>query len=300
MSEMPDRPLNALPEAGSATAQIHDISFAGYDGERTAVANVPLILAWWSLLRAFGRRRGWVAKFVPFSLLGLAFLPAVGVLTVRGLFADQMETIQLPVEMLPYSNYLGLISIMIVLWTALVTPELVCPDIQYRVTSLYFATAVSPTRYVLGKWLASFGALLSMTLLPVLLLWIGNIMFAPSVTDALRSDLDQLPRIVGAAVIVAVFFSTLGLAIAALTGRRAYAIGALVGLILGSRVLSNVVSSTGNEDLGAAVNLVGVPIQLARRLFTDNGISVGADVLSYLIIIGLSALALLNRFRSRA
>lgn len=300
MSGTPERRSNALTESASATAQIHDISFAGYDGERTSVARVPLVLAWWSVLRAFGRRRGWVAKFVPFALLGLAFMPAVGVLTVRGLFAKQLDEIQLPVEMLPYSAYLGIIATMIVLWTALVTPELVCPDIQHRVTTLYFATAVSPSRYVFGKWLASFGALLSMTLLPVLLLWIGNIMFAPSVTDALRADLDQLPRIVGAAVIVAVFFSTLGLAIAAMTGRRAYAIGALVGLILGSGVLSGVVISTGNTDLGAAVNLVGAPIQLAQRLFDDNGISVGAHVLSYLIIVGLSAFALLNRFRSRS
>ncbi|HRC07875.1 MAG TPA: hypothetical protein PLV41_06645 [Miltoncostaeales bacterium] len=300
MSAMPDRPSNALTEASSGTAQIHDISFAGYDGERTAVAKVPLILAWWSVLRAFGRRRGWVAKFVPFSLLGLAFMPAVGVLTVRGLFADTLDEIQLPVEMLPYSDYLGIIGTMIVLWTALVTPELVCPDIQHRVTSLYFATAVSPTRYVFGKWLASFGSLLAMTLLPVLLLWVGNIMFAPSVTDALRADLDQLPRIVGAGVIVAVFFSTLGLAIAAMTGRRAYAIGALVGLILGSGVLSGVVSNGGNDRLGAAVNLVGVPLDLAQRLFGDNGISVVTHAVSYVIIVGLSAFVLLNRFRSRA
>ncbi len=285
-----------LPEAGNSTARVHDISFAGYEGERTSASKAPLILAWWSLLRAFGRRRGWVAKFIPFMLLGFAFMPAVAVLTVRGLFADQLNTIQLPVEMLPYSNYLGIIGTVIILWTALITPELVCPDIQHRVTTLYFATAVAPRRYVLGKWLASFSALLAMTLLPVLLLWIGNILFAPSVTDAFRADIDQLPRIVGAAVIVAVFFSTLGLGIAAMTGRRAYAIGALVGLILGSGVLSGAVIATGNETLGRAVNLVGVPINLAQRLFEDIGISVVTSVISYLIIVGLSAFALLRRF----
>jgi hypothetical protein len=97
-----------------------------------------------------------------------------------------------------------------------------------------------------------------------------------------------------------VFFSTLGLAIAAMTGRRAYAIGALVGLILGSGVLSGVVSNGGNDRLGAAVNLVGVPLDLAQRLFGDNGISVVTHAVSYVIIVGLSAFVLLNRFRSRA
>lgn len=300
MSDMPERSTSGLPEASSATAQIHDISFAGYDGERTAAAKVPFILAWWSLLRAFGRRRGWTAKFVPYSLLGLAFMPGVAVLTIRGLFASQDGAPELPGEILPYSNYLGIISVVIVLWTALVTPELVCPDIQSRVTSLYFATAVSPSGYVFGKWLAAFAALLSMTLLPVLVLWVGDIMFATSVTDALRSNIDQLPRIIGAALIVAVFFSTIGLAIAAMTGKRAFAIGALVGLILGSGVLSVAIFSTGNEHLAMAVNLVLLPIQLAQRLFGDNEISVGTHAVSYVIIVGLSAFALLNRFRSRA
>lgn len=295
MSTLPERP----PGTPGARAQVHDISFAGYDGERTSATRIPFVLAWWSLLRAFGRRRGWSAKFVPFSLLTLAFLPGVGVLTVRALVADQFEAGELPIDILPYAEYLGIIGALIVLWTALVTPEMVCPDIQHRVTTLYFATAVSPSRYVLGKWLASLTAMLGMTLLPVVVLWIGNILFAPSITHAIRTDIDQLPRIIAGGLLVAVFFSTLGLAIAALTGRRAYAIGALVGLVLGSGVLSGVLSVSGNDALSQAVNLVGVPILLSARLFEDNNIVLWANIASYVVIVAGAALILLNRFRSR-
>jgi len=293
MTDMPPTP----PPAPSA--QIHDVRFGGYTGQLAPTWAAPLTLTRWSLLRIFGRRRGWAAKFVPFALLATALIPGIGVLTVRALLSQEFPEEELPVEILPYSDYLGLIGTLIVLWTALVTPGLVCPDIQHRVTSLYFATAVSPVKYVIGKWTASMIALLGMTMLPVLILWIGNVLFAESVTTALRDDAGELPRIIAGGLIVAVFFSTLGLAVAALTGRRAYAIGALVGLLLGSAVLSAAIGGSGDSSAAGAVNLVAVPIQLAQRLFEDNGISVPAFTLSYLVVVTVSAVALVMRFRAR-
>lgn len=293
----PDEGPSGRPAALAPRAQVHDVRFSGYEGERTAPAQTPLVLAWWSLLRAFGRRRGWSAKFVPFFLLALAFIPGIGVLTVRALMTSRFPGQDLPIELLPYSAYLGMIGTLIVLWTALVTPELVCPDIQHRVTTLYFATAISPARYVLGKWLASMAAMLGMTLLPVLVLWMGNVLFAESIPDALADDASNLPKIVLSGLIVAVFFSTLGLAIAAVTGRRAYSIGAFVGLVLGSVVLAGTLGATGHDTLSGAVNLVAVPIQLAQRVFTDNGISVTAHAISYAVVVVASAFALLSRFR---
>ena len=288
----PQDPASATPRA-----QVHDVRFAGYTGERTPTWTAPLTLAWWSLLRAFGRRRGWTSKFVPFALLGLALIPGVGVLTVRALLSSEFPGQELPIELLPYSAYLGMIGTLIVLWAAVVTPELVCPDIQARVTSLYFATAISPGRYVLGKWLASMAAMLGMTLVPVVVLWLGNVMFADSIPDALADDAANLPRIVGAGVIVAAFFSTLGLAVAAVTGRRAYAISAFVGLTLGSVVLAGVFDSTGHETLAFALSLVAIPTLLAQRLFEDNDIPVVAMCVSYAVVIVVSLIALRARFR---
>lgn len=293
----PPAPTVAAPAPAAARAQVHDVRFQGYRGERTPPWQAPLVLAWWSLLRAFGRRRGWSAKFVPFALLGLAFIPGVGVLTVRALLSSNFPGQELPIELLPYSDYLGMIGTLIVLWTALVTPELICPDMQYRVTSLYFATAVSPGRYVLGKWLASMVALTAMTVLPTLVLFLGNVMFATSVWDTLKADADAVPRIIAGGLLVAAYFSSLGLAVAALTGRRAYAVGALVGLVLGSAILAGALESAGFERLGGAVNLVAVPIQLAQRLFRDNDISVVSHSLGYAAVLLLSAVVLVARFR---
>lgn len=287
-------------------ARVHDVRFSTYQGERQAPIRSLLVLARWTLLRAFGRRRGWGAKAIPIGIAALAFLPGLGVLAVRALLADRFDTSELPIDLLPYRDYLETIGALIVAWTALVVPELVCPDIRYRVTSLYFATAVSPRRYVLGKWLAAFTAMLGITLLPVLILFVGNVFFATSALDALRDDADQLPRIVGASLLVSVYYATLGLAIAAQTGRRAYAIGTFVGLVIASGVVSGVATEAlGYERWGPALNLVALPVRLGRELFPADpeALAGGIDVailphaIAWTVVVACSALALALRFR---
>lgn len=290
-------------------ARVHDVRFSTYEGGRDAPARAVLVLARWSLLRAFGRKRGWASKFVPLGLGALAFLPGVGVLTVRALLAGQFETNELPIEILPYRDYLDVIGALIVAWSALVVPELICPDLRYRVTSLYFATAVSARQYVIGKWLAATTALFALTFLPVLVLFIGNVFFAPSALDAIKDDAAQLPRILGASLLVAVFFATVGLAIAAQTGRRAYAIGTFVGIIVGSGVLSGVATEVvGWKDWGPALNLVAVPVRLGRELFpvepgalvAPTDFATGPHLIVWAVVVAVSAVALALRFRRGA
>ncbi len=291
-------------------ARIHDVRFSSYEGTRAGPAWAVLVLARWTLLRAFGRRRGWSAKFVPLGIGALAFLPGIGVLTVRALLADQFEGRELPIEILPYRDYLDVIAALIVAWTGLVIPELICPDLRYRVTSLYFATAVSARQYVVGKWLAATSALLALTFLPVLLLFLGNVFFADSALDAFKDDAAQLPRMLGAALLVAVFFASVGLAISALTGRRAYAVGTFVGAAVGSGVLSAVATDVlGWERWGPALNLVAVPVRLGRELFPVDPNAFPGDELfvptpqlaiAWAVVVGASLVVLGLRFRKGA
>ena len=60
----------------------------------------------------------------------------------------------------------------------IITPELVCPDRRDRTLSLYFSTAISRGDYVVGKVLAAVLPLLLMTLVPPLVLYAGNMVFA--------------------------------------------------------------------------------------------------------------------------
>ena len=106
-------------------------------------------LARWGALRSLGARRGWKAKAVPIALILLAVAPAVIVLGVRALFADQTG-IDLT-DALPFADYQAIIGIVILLFAAITTPELLCPDRRDGVLQLYFSTAVSRGEYLAGR-----------------------------------------------------------------------------------------------------------------------------------------------------
>ena len=80
--------------------------------------------------------------------------------------------------MLPYSDYAGIVGLVILVFAVVVTPELLCPDRRDGTLALYFATAVSRTDYVVGKVLAALLPLLLVTVLPPAILYAGNVLFA--------------------------------------------------------------------------------------------------------------------------
>ena len=67
---------------------------------------------------------------------------------------------------------------MILVFAVVVTPELLCPDRRDRTLTLYFSTAVSRSEYVIGKLLAAILPLLLLTLVPLVFLYAGNVVFA--------------------------------------------------------------------------------------------------------------------------
>ena len=64
------------PGARTADAEIRDVRYQRYDGERRSRAAAVASLARWGALRSLGARRGWKAKAVPITLTLLAIAPA--------------------------------------------------------------------------------------------------------------------------------------------------------------------------------------------------------------------------------
>ena len=165
------------------SARLEDIRYARYDGVRRPPWFALVSLARWSALGALGARKSWRAKFLPITLTLIAFLPAFAVLAIRAIvgqsFADRFP------ELIPYRQYLTEIGLDVTIFAAILCPELLCPDRRDNVLSLYLSTAVSRFTYVAGKFLAALVPLLCLTLLPVLLLFVGNTFFADSATSYL-------------------------------------------------------------------------------------------------------------------
>ena len=156
--------------------KVHDVRFHRYDGPRSGRLAALWSMTRWSALRALGARRGWKAKIIPIALTLAAFFPALVVLGLRALFPSSINDNLAAV--LPYSDYAGIVGLVILVFAIVVTPELLCPDRRDGTLALYFATAISRTDYVAGKVFAALLPLMLVTVLPPAILYSGNVLFA--------------------------------------------------------------------------------------------------------------------------
>jgi ABC-2 type transport system permease protein len=289
----------------STDAEIRDVRYQRYEGERRSRLAGVVSLARWGALRSLGARRGWKAKAVPITLTLLAIAPAVIVLGVRALFAEQ-SGIDLT-EALPFSDYQAIIGVTILLFAAVTTPELLCPDRRDGTLQLYFSTAVSRREYLAGRVAAAVLPLLLVTLVPLLVLFAGIVVFEEFPVGWLQDNWSELPRIFAAGVILAVYYGLVGLAVSSLTGRRAFAIGGYLLLLVAPTVvfglIGEAIGSNGDDaDWTQLGQLSVLPINFAASIWPDADVpnSTGAWALVYLVVVGAAALTLLWRYGKRA
>ncbi len=289
----PDRP-------GGAEAQIRDVRYQRDDGVRRGRVAGVFSLARWGALRALGAKRGWKAKVVPIALVLAALGPAVVLLGVRALFAERTG-LDLT-DALPFSDYQAIIGVTILLFAGIVTPELLCPDRRDGTLALYFSTAVSRREYLLGRALAAVVPLLLVTLVPLLVLFGGVMVFEEFPLAYLQDEWAELPRILAAGLINAVYYAVIGLAVASLTGRRAFAVGGYLLLLVAPTVMGGLLSEVfPDSEAVELMNLSVLPISFAGELFPDASDDIPNDLwqwaLTYAVVVGAALLVLLLRYR---
>src|SRR6185312_6361878 len=118
--------------------------------------------------------------------------------------------------------------------------------------------------YVLGKFLAALVPLLCLTFVPQFTLFVGNAIFDEDAFGYLRDNADIAPKIILSGLLLAVYFSLLGLAISSLTDRRPFAVGGFLGLMLISAGIAGSLAGL-YEGTPAVVIALGVnPIALVQ------------------------------------
>ncbi len=280
----------------STDARLVDTAFTRYDGPRAGRAAAVWSLARWSALRAMGARRGWKVKVIPIALVLLAFAPALVILGLRALFGSTTLTRNV-VDALPYSSYVSTVSIVVLAFSVVITPELVCPDRRDRTLSLYFSTALGRFDYLAGKILAALMPLLLVTLAPVLLLYVGSILFAVHPVGYVQHHDRDLLRIVGSGLIVATFYALVGLAISSLTGRRAFAVGGYLAFLAIPTVIGATLANALESPHLRMLAFAAAPIRAGQGLFPGyvdragvsawawGSVAVEVSVVSLLVLI---------------
>lgn len=285
----------------SRDAEIRDVRYQRYEGPRRGSGAAVVSLARWGALRSLGARRGWRAKAIPIALILLAVAPAVIVLGVRALFAEQ-SGIDLS-DALPFSGYQAVIGVVILLFAAVTTPELLCPDRRDGTLSLYFSTAVSRREYLAGRILAAVLPLLLVTLVPLLVLFAGIMVFEELPLAWLRDNWDELPRILASGLILALYYGLVGLAVSSLTGRRAFAVGGYLLVLVAPTVVGGLLQEVfpDVEEI-ELMNLSLLPIGFAGELYPDARDDIPNATwqwaIAYALVVGAAALVLLRRYRA--
>lgn len=218
--------------ASATESVIHDIGYRRYDGPRLRRAAIVRALAWHSFRGAFGFGRSAKAKVVPVLALVLLSLPAV----INAVSVSQGNP-----RTVGYDTYIvGLRIVVMLIFVAVQAPELVSRDLRNRVLPLYFSRPLRPVDYPVAKYAAFTAACLVMIEVPVLVLYAGTIVSVHGGSAVWAETRALIPGLL-VGLMWAVVMSAISLALASLTGRRAFATGAIAIFFFLTEILAVIV-----------------------------------------------------------
>jgi ABC-2 type transport system permease protein len=195
---------------------IHDLGYRRYDGPRLGHAQIVRALIWHSFRSAFGIGRGVKAKIIPILACVAICLPA---------FGNAFSVARGNERLFGYDTYVPQLRVIVVtIFIAAQAPELVSRDLRSHVLPLYFSRPIRRTDYPLAKYLALTAALLLLIEVPLLILYAGTIASAKGGSGVWAETKALIPGL-GMGLLWAVLMAAVGLVLASLTGRRAYATG---------------------------------------------------------------------------
>jgi ABC-2 type transport system permease protein len=293
-------------EAGGRGA-VYDRGYRPYDGARGRRGAATYALYKASIRRALGIRRSWRQKVAPFTLLAVVTIPAIVNVGIGYVTRDQLEE---RIEIITYRDYVG-VSSALLLFVALVAPDVMCPDRRQRVLPLMFARPLTGTDYVAAKVGAIGSILFAFSFIPQVVLFVGNMLVSDSALDYLTGHLDVLWKVPVSVVLLALYYAVIGVAIASLTDRRIVAGAAVIGLFLVTSIASGIMIGedfeTNGGSMAALINVLILPLYLRDLVFLghvdpDSPLS-GVDngglcaVVTYVGVLLVCTAVLLRRYR---
>lgn len=231
-------------ETGTVQAsygEVYDRGYQHYDGQRLGRGHSIWALTTYSMKRALGIKKGVGAKIIPILLYIGVLVPAIAFVAIQG-FVPQAFVID-------YPSFFGIIFLMVGIFVATIAPEMLCGDRRENVLQLYFSRAITRLDYLVAKLLATAILTLTMSFVPVAILWLGYQLLDDSPLTAMRDNLDDLGRIAIAGVLIAFYLGGIGLAISSFTGRKSVAVGVIVLGYLMSEGLANLILYATELDI---------------------------------------------------
>jgi ABC-2 type transport system permease protein len=295
-----------------STGAVYDRGYRPYEGRRGGRRAATAALYRTSLRRAIGIRRPWRQKVAPAVLLAIAVIPAVINVGIGYLTRDTPAE---GFEFITYREYLG-VSSALLLFVALVAPDIVCPDRRQRVLPLIFARPLTGRDYALAKVGAIFTCVFAFAFLPQVVLYVGQMLVSDGALHYLTGHTDVMWQVPVAAAALALFYAVLGVAVSSLSGRRMVAAATMLGITLVSSTVSGILvqanrgpgEPAGGGHAAALINILALPLRVRDLVFLGRigedspltGVAGGgaASLALYLAVVGVCVTVILLRYRA--
>jgi ABC-2 type transport system permease protein len=285
---------------------VYDRGYRPYDGPRGERGAATFALYKASIRRALGLRRPWRQKVAPFVLLAVVTVPAIVNVGVGYVTRDRVAN---RIEIVNYRDYVG-VSSALLLFVAIVAPDVMCPDRRQHVLPLMFARPLTGVDYVIAKVGAIATILAAFSLLPQTVLFVGNMLVSNSALDYFKGHLDIVWKVPVAVLLLSIYYAVIGVAISSLTDRRIVAGACVIGLFLVTSISAGILVGDNRRDEGSAaalINVLRLPLFLRDVVFlgrigpreplagVHNGALLAAVVYVAVLLIGTTVL--LRRYR---
>jgi ABC-2 type transport system permease protein len=299
--------VTALHQA--AAGAVYDRGYRPYSGPRGGRRESTLALWRLSVRRALGLRRSWRQKVFPWTLLGLATIPAI--INVGVGWAIRNNPVELAdFEFITYRDYVG-VSTILILFVALTAPDVVCPDRAHKVLPLLFSRPLTGVDYVVAKVGAIAFIVFGFSFLPQVVLFVGQMLVSKDGALTYFTDhAEVLWQVPISVALLALLYAAVGVALASLTDRRIVGGVAILGVGFVTTAVAGIVveASQGDGTPLAVIGIFFVPLDLRDLVFLghlhpfDSGLS-GVEgggliaIVAYSVYLIAALSLLLYRYR---
>lgn len=219
--------------------EVYDLGYQRYDGPREGRRRAQRAIFENSIRTVLGFGRGPKAKILPILLFVGAIVPALVFIIILSFIGEQGA------DFIPgHADYYQVISIILLIFSAIMAPELLCPDRRDNIIHLYLVRPLTATDYVLGRFLAFFVIVLALAYSGQVLLLAGLLLTSPDPWQYFQDNWADIPRFLGSGILVALFITVIPMSVASFTNRRAYAAAIVIALFFISTGVANGLTDT--------------------------------------------------------
>ena len=255
-------------------AQVFDLGYQAYTGPREGRNRARRALFENGVRTLLGIGRGGRAKILPALLLVATITPAL-------IFAVILALAGVEDELPTAGDYYGIVGIILVLFGAVMAPELLIADRRSNVLQLYLVRPVTAGDYVVTRFLAFFVVVLALVYSGQVILLAGYLLTVDGPGGWLQDNWLDIPRFLGAGVLFALFVTAIPMAAAAVISRRAYVAVFVIAAFLATSLTA--------DGLAGAETCESVQTRGENGLETSRRVceSVVGDAAPYISLINL-------------